>query len=399
MAVRTAAIQAARALLLAPCACDAPTLGERTATAGQFETQGETAPDYLANAQAAHDFTYGNLLTTYGSYRDRIGVTASAEWYNISQLDADAAMIARGDARYQTYMDATHAFMDHFWMTGPLGGYAAATSEGISGGVAIGDAFVDDNSLAGVAYLDAADVTTGDVRSGYIAAARSIANYLMFSGLWDGTYDGGFWWSTQKHEKPTNANGLAMQLFFRLHRLTGESFYLDWGNSIRTWLEARLWQEDRQLFAWQVTANGVEDANFSYDAGIMIEAYLADYATTGDGALIARAEAIAGAMETTLWDHAPDGGGFVINTRDWRLSPVYSGWPSQSLVRLFEVDGDAALLVRARANVDIINARLRVPEDGGYRHACSPDGSNLDGARESVDQAWMQRVQALLSAH
>jgi hypothetical protein len=35
----------------------------------------------------------------------------------------------------------------------------------------------------------------------------------MNSGQWDNTYGGGFWWNTIKESKPTQTNGLALQLF------------------------------------------------------------------------------------------------------------------------------------------------------------------------------------------
>src|SRR5689334_21827367 len=74
---------------------------------------GETEPDpvatpaassaeYLQNANVVHNFVVGNLLTKSGSYRADLSNQAQAtfEWFDVSQLAADAAMIIAGDGRY-----------------------------------------------------------------------------------------------------------------------------------------------------------------------------------------------------------------------------------------------------------------------------------------------------------
>jgi hypothetical protein len=54
-------------------------------------------------------------------------------------------------------------------------------------------------------------------------------------------------------------------------------------------------------------------------------------------------------------------------------------------------------LNRAQANIDVLNTQLRDPVDGGYFSMCNADGSQRSTLKQTVDQAWMQRTQALLS--
>src|SRR5207244_7741810 len=83
--------------------------------------------------------------------------------------------------------------------------------------------------------------STGSVKTAYLNSAEAIANWLMFSGLWDTNYGGGFWWSDSKQVKPTQSNGLAMQLLVRLYSITGQTYYRDWANSVKSWLENEMY--------------------------------------------------------------------------------------------------------------------------------------------------------------
>src|ERR1700712_4938834 len=96
---------------------------------------GNTPPDttpvvsaYLTKAKETHDYITNNLLTSYHSYRVNTGANNNTayEWYNVSQIYADAAMIANGDASYQAGMDATFTWMNGLWdKSDPNGGYFA----------------------------------------------------------------------------------------------------------------------------------------------------------------------------------------------------------------------------------------------------------------------------------
>ena len=169
---------------------------------------------YLQLAKETHQFVLSNLITQYHSYRANTTSASNSafEWYHVSQIYADAAMVAAGETAYATYMNNTFAWMDNMWdHNDPNGGYFAACN--LNGSGAGGDKYVDDNGLTGMVYLEAYDITTGTQRDAYFNQAKACGDWIINSGLWDDTYEGGFWWSTAKTFKPTQANGIALQLF------------------------------------------------------------------------------------------------------------------------------------------------------------------------------------------
>ncbi|MBB6734776.1 glycoside hydrolase family 76 protein [Cohnella zeiphila] len=360
---------------------------------------------YWTAAQETHDFTVGNLLTSYHSYRTSIGDHTTTEWYNASQIYADAAMVRLGDSSYLPYLNDAYAFMSHMWDFGsPIGGYFALGN--IDGTGAGGDKYVDDASLTGNAYLDAYEATSGTTQTNYLNSAIAIANWLMNSGLWDSTSGGGFWWTTNKtipgfQIKGSEVNALACQLFLRLYRITGADYYKQWADSIYDWLNSEM-LDSNGLYNWEYDqgCGCVQTAQFTYDNAIMIEVNLLYKDITGDNAYLTKAEALATNMNSVLWNTQNSNGAFIINTWDPRLSPVYSGWASQSFIKLYEADGNIAWLNTARQNIDTLNDKLRNTADLGYYSSWSPAANAVDDMTcRTVNQAWMQRVQALMSQY
>jgi len=217
-----------------------------------------TNSPYWAKAQQTHSFVVSNLLTSYNSYRNKPGSGTAYEWYTVSQIYADAAMVLAGDPQYVPYMNKAYAWMTNMWDgDNPPGGYfAAANIDGTGKG---GGKYVDDHSLTGNIYLDCHTASSGVTKTNYLDSARAIANWLMFSGMWDDTYGGGFWWSDSKTVKPTQSNGLALQLFIRLYGLTGQTYYRDWANSVKNWLESQMFDASDGLYLWQIETNGVKN--------------------------------------------------------------------------------------------------------------------------------------------
>ena len=81
---------------------------------------------YLTKANETHSFIVANLMTTYRSYRVNTTTDPNSafEWYNASQIYADAAMIATGDASYLSDMNLTFKWMENMWdKVDPNGGY------------------------------------------------------------------------------------------------------------------------------------------------------------------------------------------------------------------------------------------------------------------------------------
>jgi uncharacterized protein YyaL (SSP411 family) len=293
-------------------------------------------------------------------------------------------------------MDATFVWMTGLWdKSDPNGGYFAFAN--LNGSGSSGTKYVDDNSLTGVAYLDAYDVSTGISKDNYLTAAKSCANWVIKSGLWDTTFGGGFWWNTDKPNKPTQSNALALQLFLRLYKITGDAVYHDWAVMVNTWLNTKMYDSSKGLYIWQIESNGQVDKQiFTYDNAIMLEAELLWASAMNDNSYLVKAQAMGTAMNTVLWDAGHNV--YIFNTADIRINPAYCGWASQAMIKLYQADNNATWLTYAKGNIDAINVVMRDAASRGYWQYAGLDGSNRYGM-EGVDQAWMQRVQAMLSKY
>jgi uncharacterized protein YyaL (SSP411 family) len=354
---------------------------------------------YLIKARQTYSFIANNLLTVYKSYRvnTTTNVNTAFEWYNASQIYADAAMIANGDTSYLAPMNATFHWMNNLWdKADPEGGYFAFAN--LDGSGSSGTKYVDDNALTGVVYLAAYDVTSGAAKADYLDAAKACANWLINSSLWDNTFGGGFWWNTEKTVKPTQSNGVALQLFLQLYKITGESKYHDWAVAIDTWLNEKMYDSSNGLYIWQIESNGtIDKQNFTYDNAIMVEADLLYSRIMNDNSYLTKAEALGNAMIETLWE--PSHNVFIFNTRDIRINPTYCGWASEAMIRLYEADNNMSWLNYAKGNIDAINTVLRDPASHGYYQYAGLDGAGRYSNMEEVDQAWMQRIQVLMSRY
>jgi uncharacterized protein YyaL (SSP411 family) len=389
---------AALVILTASCSKSGDTAAPAPPTGGGGTLPVTTVSAYLTNAKATHDFVTANYLTAYGSYRvnTSTNVNSAFEWYNASQLYADAAMVGLGDASYTAGMNKTFTWLNNLIDKNDVnGGYFAFANLDGSGGS--GTKFVDDDSLTGMAYLEAYDVTTGTTQTNYLNAAKACANWLINSGQWDATFGGGFWWATDKTVKPTQSNALALQLFLRLYKITGQPVYHDWAVSVNTWLNSQMYDSATGLYIWQIEKNGTKDlAKFTYDNAIMLEAELLYMDAMNDNTYLTKAQALGNAMTKTLWD--ANHNVFIFNTTDIRINPCYCVWASQAMIKLYEADKNNSWLSYAKANIDQINVVMKSPAGGYYQYA-GLDGAGRYTNMEGVDQAWMQRVQTLLSKY
>ena len=358
-----------------------------------------TTSAYWNYAQQTHNFIVGNLLTNYNNYKvNTTNNNDTYEWYNVSQIYADAAFVKNGDSRYAQYMNNTYNFMYHMWDIGNnFGGYFSATN--INGNSPSGVKNVDDNALTGLAYLEAYDITTGTTQANYLKSTQACAGWLMNSGLWDNSLGGGFWWDTQRTTKPTQSNGLAMQLFLKLYKITGQSYYLAWANSVRSWLENNLYDNISGLYLWKIDANGIKATRkWTYDNAIMIEADLLYSSIMNDNNYTTKAQNLGIAMNRILW-HNVDGrsGIYILSTETGNVNPCWCVWGSQAMVLLYQRDGNQAWLDYAQQNIDWLNLHCRNSSNSGYYQYVQIDGSAPTIDYEEVDQAWMQRTQVLLS--
>ena len=357
--------------------------------------------DYLKLAQETHTFTTNNLLTASYGYRANTTTHANNcyEWYNVSQIYADAAMVGIGQTKHLAYMNNTFKFMENMWDKKDLrGGYFASVN--LDGSGAGGDKYVDDNALSGMVYLEAYEVTTGTDKQAYLAKAKACGDWLISSGLWDNVYGGGFYWNTLKPEKPTQTNGLTLQLFLKLYSLTGESIYRDWATKVNEWLNAKMYDPISGLYIWKIDGAGEGKRHtdkFTYDNAIMVEAFILYSKIMNDPAYLTRAQNIGKAMNITLWNAAWKG--YIFNTNETRINPAWCAWGSQAMIRLYEADKNESWLVYAKENINRLNIANRNQTTFGYYFFAGFDGQNRSPEIETVDQAWMQRIQALLSKY
>lgn len=357
--------------------------------------------DYLKLAQETHTFTTNNLLTASYGYRANTSTHANNcyEWYNVSQIYADAAMVGIGQTKHLAYMNNTFKFMENMWDKKDLrGGYFASVN--LDGSGAGGDKYVDDNALSGMVYLEAYEVTTGTDKQAYLAKAKACGDWLISSGLWDNVYGGGFYWNTLKPEKPTQTNGLTLQLFLKLYSLTGESIYRDWAIKVNEWLNAKMYDPISGLYIWKIDGAGEGKRHtdkFTYDNAIMVEAFILYSKIMNDPAYLTRAQNIGKAMNITLWNAVWKG--YIFNTNETRINPAWCAWGSQAMIRLYEADRNESWLVYAKENINRLNIANRNQTTFGYYFFAGFDGQNRSPEIETVDQAWMQRIQALLSKY
>jgi uncharacterized protein YyaL (SSP411 family) len=358
---------------------------------------GGTVSQYLTKAKQTREYAVNNLLTPFNSFIPNVGdPNSSFEWYNVSQIYADAAMIKNGDASYLTKMNATFKWMANMWdKNDPNGGYFGYAKP--DGSNASGIKYVDDNSLSGMVYLEAYDVTTGADKAAYLDKAKACANWVIKSGLWDDTYGGGFWWNTEKKNKPTQTNGLAMQLFSRLYKITGETFYREWATSVNTWLTAKMYDASTGLYIWQYENGEKFSQKFTYDNAIMVEAFLLYGDATSAASYLGKAQALGEAMNKVLWDNTYNV--YIFNTSDIRVTPAWCGWGTQAMIKLYEADENKAWLTYAKGNIDAINSVLRNTANNGYYQFAGLNGAGRYANIEGVDVAWMQRLQVMLSKY
>lgn len=377
--------------------------GSETVPVVPSDTTTTPTISYLQLARETNSFITGNLLTQYGSYRANTTsrVNNAYEWYVASQIYADAAMIAAGDTTYRNAMNRTFYWMENMWdHSSSFGGYFAACN--LDGTGAGGDKYVDDNGLTGMVLLDAYDVSAGTVKQAYLNKAKACGDWLINSGLWDNTAGGGFWWSTQRTEKPTQSNALAMQLFLRLYELTGQLVYKNWAILVDTWLNSKMFDSQTGLYNWKYdgpNATVLHTEKFTYDNAIVVEAFLLYSKVLNNSSYLTKAQSVGQSMNNTLWNPLRKAYIFITDPTQTRVNPAWCGWGSQAMIKLYEVDQNANWLNYAKQNIDALNFACRNSTNNAYHFFASLDGSNRSPEFEGVDQAWMQRVQALLSKY
>ncbi|WP_443947051.1 hypothetical protein ACJVDH_08060 [Pedobacter sp. AW1-32] len=87
----------------------------------------------------------------------------------------------------------------------------------------------------------------------------------------------------------------------------------------------------------------------------------------------------------------------TFNTTETRINPAWYVWGSQAMIRLYEAEKNEAWLVYAKENVNRLDIANRNSTTLGYCFFPGFNGQNRSTEMEIVDQAWMQRLQAMRS--
>ena len=365
------------------------------------------------------------------------------QWYVVSQLWADAALLSidpkllrarppvssgaklpqappwsEGEAR--CHLDKGFVFLDRLWDDDDGGYYPRSDMNGAK--IARKTQYADDNALAGLALLAAADsAEDGFSRDYYVYAAVQEATYLAESGLWDDTFGGGYWWSTGTGDsdegKPAQTNALAALFLARLYGVTGDETYRDQALTTLSWLDSALYDEQRSLYRWSVrykhpdqrAGDGVRSERFfNYDQSLAIEAQVIAATIDGDAGRLDRARAVGDALHTAFWGR--ERGGYNLEAGIEQVYTSYSAWTSMGHLALYAVDGDDHWLAMARANASAL-ATIARESDGGYAYrvyACTdprapgcggsvPARWVVDHLRDTAAQAWAQHLQTALA--
>jgi uncharacterized protein YyaL (SSP411 family) len=327
------------------------------------------------------------------------------QWYVTSQMGADTALLRVFPGLGRCTIDKSAAFLDLMWDHQSAGGYLARCRPDASLFLRP-DKYSDDHGHAGLMLIDVYEATD-DGR--YVKRARAAADYLMYGGVWDKTFGGGFWWNNRRGDtvegKPAQANGLAVDLFAQLYGLTGKRVYREWALKTFDWLEARLFDPHARLYRWSVHFETLDRRRgelvahrfFNYDQGIIIEALLSlNRHVDSDPAYLRRALELAEQLETAFWH--PGEGGFNLERGVEHVMAIYSSWLTPSLLALHQVAPDERWRTLARRNVDALNSYLRAPDGGYYKQASAQNGVwMVDRTRDTAANAGMQRALAVLA--
>jgi hypothetical protein len=385
------------------------------------------APSEAPIATRIEQFSWQRLAVPYPTgrcetashvtYAREPGATIADHWYISSQIMAniDLARVTAGStAHLDCVIERSFTYLEMLWQMDAPRGYAPRSDIDGRNPTTV-DIYADDNAIAGIAMLNAAEyVHDASLRDRMMLGAVRAARFLIDSGLWDEVYGGGFWWNTQRQQseggKPVQTAGLAAQLFARLYQTTGVIEYRDWADRAMVWSDRQLFDEDMGLYRYGFRASLPDKPKHpdyvNYDQAIMIEAHLAMRAL-GDARLdhLERARTLA----SSLARFRSPLGGYEFELGVPQVFSHYSAWTSIGLLELYAVDRNPTWLANARDSLQDLSEVMVDPLDGGVYYdvyECIPiwiSGCPV-GARSAVDerklhlsQSWMQRALALLA--
>jgi rhamnogalacturonyl hydrolase YesR len=247
---------------------------------------------------------------------------------------------ARHDPKtYRPIMDKFYVAMDGYWdAKAAIPGYEAVL--GARHGV---DRYYDDNAWMVITYLEAYDLTS-DAR--YRNRASQTLHFVR-SG-WDEQLGGGIWWHERHKDgtKNTCSNAPAAVGCLRLAQVAAHDDVpelVDAADKIVTWTTAHLQDTDGLFHDRQVVATGeIKHGKLSYNAGLMVRAYLALYRRTGEARYLDQAKRVARAADGLIVPHSGM----------YRDGVKFAQFMVEADLELYRQTKENYLIERARKNAD-----------------------------------------------
>jgi hypothetical protein len=242
--------------------------------------------------------------------------------------------------------------LDAYWDAKvPIPGYEPLPTRGNGK-----DKYYDDNAWLVIAFAEAYELTG---ERPYLDRARATARFVA-SG-WDEQLGGGVWWH-QSHKDGTKnacANGPAAVGYLRLAAVGLPAEADEWATAARRaadWTRQRLQADDGLFDDRVVVATGeVKRGKLTYNAALMLRAYLGLYRRDGRADDLEQAKRIGRAADWFL-DR---------KTGVYRDPLKFSQFMVEADLDLYRATGEAYLLARAKANADAYLAawRAKPPPD------------------------------------
>lgn len=218
-------------------------------------------------------------------------------WGNGVMLSALVGAARQDGAAYSPRLHRFVRALDRYWDSqAAVPGYEPSPTQG--GGH---DKYYDDNAWMVLAFTEAYAVTRD---ANYLKRADATMAFVL-SGE-DATLGGGIWWHEQ-HKDDSKNTCVSAPTIVGLYHLAPHSppakasEYVERAKRLTEWTTKHL-ELPSGLYADKITATtgAIEKTTWSYNTGLMVRAYLAQYRRDGDAAALRHAERIAEAADALL---------------------------------------------------------------------------------------------------
>lgn len=252
------------------------------------------------------------------------------------------------------------------------------------------DRFYDDNVWLGIDFTDIYLMTREDK---YLEQARLIWKFIE-SGT-DDRLGGGIYWCEQKKEsKNTCSNAPGSVFALKLFKATQDSSYLQKGQRLYEWTQARLQDSTDYLYFDNISLDGtIGKAKFAYNSGQMMQSATLLYQLTGHKKYLTDAQNIAEACHNYFFiNHtSAQGEPFKLLKKGdvWFTAVMLRGF-----IELFQADGNRTYLDSFSKSLDY--AWLHARDDKGL-FSTDFTGKSRDDRKWLLTQAAMVEMYARLA--